>query len=167
MHVIIGCGNLYRKDDGIGVVVAHRLQSYFSKHPQSDLQIIEAGTNGIDVLFQAQGAAKLTIIDACSSDSEPGTIFHLSGRDLMNRPPPNFNPHNFRWDHAVHAGRIIFQDAFPQDIAVFLIEVFDTTFGENLSPGVAASVEKTCAMITSFIHESSHTPLSTQPSPTL
>lgn len=147
--------------------MAHRLQSYFSKHPQSDLQIFEAGTNGIDVLFQAQGAAKLTIIDACSSDSEPGTIFHLSGRDLMNQPPPNFNPHNFRWDHAVHAGRIIFQDAFPQDIAVFLIEVFDTTFGENLSPGVAASVEKTCAMITSFIHESSHTPLSTQPSPTL
>lgn len=49
MHVIVGCGNLYRKDDGIGVVVAQRLQSYFSKHPQSDLQIVEAGTNGNDV----------------------------------------------------------------------------------------------------------------------
>lgn len=147
--------------------MAHRLQAYFSKHPQSDLQIVEAGTNGIDVLFQAQGAAKLTIIDACSSDSEPGTIFHLSGRDLTKRPPPNFNPHNFRWDHAVQAGQIIFQDAFPQDITVFLIEVFDTTFGENLSPPVAASVEKTCAMLTSFIHESSHTPLPAQQSPTL
>ena len=167
MHVIIGCGNLYRKDDGIGVVVAHRLQSYFSKHPQSDLQIVEAGINGVDVLLQAQGANKLTIIDACSSDSEPGTIFHLSGHDLMKRPPPSFNPHNFRWDHAVHAGRIIFQDAFPQDIAVFLIEVFDTTFGENLSPAVTASVEKTCAMITSFIHESPRTHLSTQQSPIL
>ena len=167
MHVIIGCGNLYRKDDGIGVVVAHRLQSYFSKHPQSNLQIVEAGTNGIDVLLQAHGAGKLTLIDACYSGSEPGTVFHLSGHDLMNRPPPNFNPHNFRWDHAVHAGRIIFQDAFPQDITVFLIEVLDTTFGENLSPGVAASVEKTCAMIISFIHESSRPPLPTQQSPTL
>ncbi|MGB5054391.1 MAG: hydrogenase maturation protease [Nitrospirales bacterium] len=165
--MIIGCGNLYRKDDGIGVVVAHRLQSYFSKHPQSDLQIVEAGTNGIDVLLLAHGAGKLTIIDACSSDSEPGTIFHVSGLDLINQPSPSFNPHNFRWDHAVHAGRIIFQDEFPQDITVFLIEVFDTTFGENLSPAVAASVEKTCAMITSFIHESSRTPLPTQQSPTL
>lgn len=53
MHVIIGCRILYRKDDGIEVVVAHRLQSYFSQHPQSDLQIIEVGPNGIDVLFQA------------------------------------------------------------------------------------------------------------------
>lgn len=166
MHVIVGCGNLYRKDDGIGVVVAQRLQAYFSKHSQSDLKIIEAGTNGIDVLFQAHGAARLTIIDACSSDSEPGTIFHVSGRDLMKPFSPRFNPHNFRWDHALHAGRIIFQDGFPQDITVFLIEVFDTTFGENLSPAVAASVEKTCAMIISFIHESSHTPLPTQQSPT-
>ena len=147
--------------------MAHRLQSYFSHHPQSDLQIVEAGTNGIDVLLQAHGAGKLTLIDACSSGSEPGTVFHLSGHDLMNRPPQRFNPHNFRWDHAIHAGRIIFQDEFPQDITVFLIEVFDTTFGENLSPAVAASVEKTCAMITSFIHESSHTPLPTQQSPIL
>ena len=146
--------------------MAHRLQSYFSHHPQSDLQIIEAGTNGIDVLLQAHGAGKLTLIDACSSGSEPGTVFHLSGHDLMNRPPPHFNPHNFRWDHAIHAGRIIFHDAFPQDITVFLIEVSDTTFGENLSPDVAASVEKTCAMIISFIHASSP-PFPTQQSPTL
>lgn len=146
--------------------MAHRLQSYFSHHPQSDLQIVEAGTNGIDVLLQAHGAGKLTLIDACSSGSEPGTVFHLSGHDLMNRPPPNFNPHNFRWDHAIHAGRIIFHDAFPQDITVFLIEVSDTTFGENLSPDVAASVEKTCAMIISFIHASSP-PFPTQQSPTL
>ena len=158
MHVIIGCGNLYRKDDGIGVVVTQRLQSFFSKHPQSDLQIVEAGTNGIDVMLQAHGASKLTIIDACSSESEPGTIFQVSGLDLMNRPPSSFNPHNFRWDHAVHAGRIIFQDEFPQDITVFLIEVLDTTFGENLSPAVAASVEKVCALITSLIHKSAHSP---------
>ncbi|GJL58903.1 MAG: hypothetical protein NPIRA03_17600 [Nitrospirales bacterium] len=42
--------------------MAHRLQSYFSEHPQSDLQIIETGTNGIDVLLQAHGAANLTIM---------------------------------------------------------------------------------------------------------
>lgn len=162
MHVIIGCGNLYRTDDGIGVVVAQRLQSYFSKHPQSDLQIVEAGTNGIDVLLQAHGAGKLTIIDACSSGSEPGAIFQVSGLDLMKQPPPSFNPHNFRWDHAIHAGRIIFQDEFPQDITVFLIEVVDTTFGENLSPAVAASVEKVFALITSLIQQSAHTPHPTQ-----
>ncbi|MEO8325012.1 MAG: hydrogenase maturation protease [Nitrospirota bacterium] len=158
MHVIVGCGNLYRKDDGIGVVVAQRLQAYFSKHPQSDLQIVEAGTNGIDVLLQAHGASKLTIIDACSSGSEPGAVFQVSGPDLINQPFPSFNPHNFRWDHAVQAGRIIFQDEFPQDIIAFLIEVSDTTFGTDLSPAVAASVEKTFAMITSLIQQSAHTP---------
>ncbi len=146
--------------------MAHRLQSYFSKHPQSDLQIVEAGINGMDVLLQAHGASKLTIIDACSSDSEPGTIFHVSGLELMNRPPPSFHPHNFRWDHAVHAGRIIFQDEFPQDITVFLVEVFDTTFGENLSQAVAESVDRVCAMITSLIPESAHTPVPTQQSQT-
>ena len=166
MHVIIGCGNLYRKDDGIGVVVAHRLQSFFSQHPHPDLQIVEAGTNGIDVMLQAHGARKVTMIDACSSGSEPGAIFQIPGLALINQPPPGFSPHNFRWDHALHAGQIIFRDEFPQDITVFLIEVSDTTFGESLSPAVAASVDKVCAMITSLIHESAHTPVPTQQSQT-
>jgi hydrogenase maturation protease len=164
MHVIIGCGNLYRKDDGIGVVVAQQLQSYFSKHPHPDLQIVEAGTNGIDVMLQAHGASKLTIIDACSSGSKPGAVFQVPGLELINQPPPSFSPHNFRWDHALHAGRTIFQDEFPQDITVFLIEVSETTFGNCLTPAVAASVDKVCAMIQSLIHEDTHTPIPPQQS---
>lgn len=142
--------------------MAQRLQSFFSEHPHPDLQIFETGTNGIDVMLQAHGASKLTMIDACSSGSEPGTVFQVPGLQLVNQPPPGFSPHNFRWDHALHTGRILFQDEFPQDITVFLIEVFDTTFGENLSPAVAASVDRVCALITSLIHEDRLTPIPTQ-----
>ncbi|GJL70789.1 MAG: hypothetical protein NPIRA06_34240 [Nitrospirales bacterium] len=83
----------------------------------------------------------------------------LNDSSHINQPFSRFNPHNFRWwDHAVETGRIIFQDEFPQDITVFLIEVFDTTLGENLNQPVATFVDKVCAGIRSLIHKSRHFP---------
>ena len=45
---------------------------------------------------------------------------------------------------------------------IFLIDVFDTAYGEHLSPAVADSVEKVCNLITSLIQQSAQTP---HPSP--
>ena len=57
MLAVIGCGNLNRSDDGGGVIVAQRLLAQgFGPSPR--LRIFDAGTNGMDVLFQARGARK-------------------------------------------------------------------------------------------------------------
>ncbi|MEZ5934069.1 MAG: hydrogenase maturation protease [Alphaproteobacteria bacterium] len=139
MLTIIGCGNLNRSDDGVGVVVAQRLQAWLQERPVEGVRVFDAGTGGMEVMFQAKGASALIIVDACVSGSEPGAVFEVPGEELARKPAPSFNLHDFRWDDALYAGQRIFGDTFPDDIGVVLIEAASTDFGLDLSPAVEAA----------------------------
>lgn len=142
MLVIIGCGNLNRTDDGVGVVVAKRLQTCFQEYPHPDVRVYDAGTGGMEVMFQARHAQALILIDASVSGSAPGTMFKLPGHEVRHRPPPSYSLHNFRWDHALYAGRQIFGNSFPDEVTVYLIEASDTSFGLELSPPVKEAADR-------------------------
>ncbi len=150
MLAVIGCGNLNRSDDGIGVVVAQRLLA-LPLPPNAPVKIFDAGTNGMDILFQARGARKLVIVDASSSGSEPGAIFEVPGSELENKPAPSYTLHDFRWDHALYAGRRIWGDDFPTDVTVFLIEAASLGFGLDLSPPVLQAAETVTQRIAALL----------------
>ena len=152
--VVIGCGNLNRSDDAVGVRVVQRLRSRFANAPTTDLRIFDAGTGGMDVMFKARGARELIIVDACSSGSEAGAIFKLPGNEIDTAHEPAYSLHDFRWDHAVHAGRRIFGDDFPAALTVYLVEAGSLELGLDLTPAVAAAVEKVCDHVARQIHES-------------
>jgi hydrogenase maturation protease len=152
--VVIGCGNLNRSDDAVGVRVVQRLQSRFANASTADLRIFDAGTGGMDVMFKVRGARELIIVDACSSGSEAGAIFKLPGSEIDTAHEPGYSLHDFRWDHAVHAGRRIFGDDFPAALTVYLVEAGSLELGLDLTPAVAAAVEKVCDHVARQIHES-------------
>lgn len=130
---IIGCGNTNRCDDGAGSFVAAQLAESVSRRNFPQVQVFDAGTAGMDVMFQARGSDALIIIDACHTGSEPGAIFEIPGAELANVPDPGYNLHDFRWDHALYAGKRIFRDEFPDDVTVYLIEAKNLGFGLELS----------------------------------
>ncbi len=133
MLTVIGCGNLNRSDDGVGVIVARMLLEKFPGDTLKNTQIFDAGTDGMGVMFKARGSHSLIIIDASNTGSEPGAIFEVPGEEMEGKPPDSFNLHDFRWDHALYAGRKIFKDDFPGDIQVFLIEAKSLELGLELS----------------------------------
>ncbi|MFM9860682.1 hydrogenase maturation protease [Pseudoxanthobacter sp. M-2] len=145
MLVVIGCGNLVRCDDGVGVVVVQRLLA--GDPLPAGVKVFDAGTGGMEILFQARDATRLVVVDACRSGAEPGAVFEVPGSELESRPPPNLTLHDFRWDHALHAGRRIWKDAFPADVTVFLIEAKTLGYGLALSP----EVERAAAIVTARI----------------
>jgi len=151
---IIGCGNSNRSDDGAGVYVAQCLIRKLAENKRDDLRIFDAGTAGMDVMFQARGSSALIIIDANSSGSEPGVIFEVPGETLETCPEPSFGLHDFRWNHALFAGRKIFKEQFPKDITVYLIEAENLAFGLELSEVVKTAadrvIEKIMSRIASF-----------------
>ena len=142
MLTIIGCGNLNRCDDAVGVIIAQKLQQFILKNPCSNIRIYDCGTAGMEVMFQARGSQQLIIIDACSTNSEPGTIFEVPGQELESLPEPSYNLHDFRWDNALAAGRKIFQDDFPKAVTVYLIEAENLGLGLELSPTIEESSNK-------------------------
>ncbi|WP_026607803.1 hydrogenase maturation protease [Methylocapsa acidiphila] len=160
MLAVIGCGNLNRCDDGVGAIVAQRLLSR-GYESSGRLRIFDAGTNGMEVLFQARGAKKLVIVDACASGAEPGAVFEAPGSFLENHPEPSFTLHDFRWDHALYAGRRIWADEFPDDVTVFLVEAQTLDFGLELSEPVAKAAEIVATRVSAMIDAY----LATEPAP--
>ena len=151
MFTVIGCGNPNRSDDGVGTVVARKLLEKYSDQSVSDLQIFDAGTDGMGVMFQAKGSSSLIIVDACTTGEEPGAIYAVPGTELEGKPPDSYNLHDFRWDHALYAGRQIFKDEFPGDVLVYLIQAKSLDFGLGLSSEVEKAATKVISKISTTI----------------
>lgn len=75
--VVLGIGNLLMKDDGIGVHAIQALEGHLPK----DVQLVDGGTAGCDLLPYMTGAEKVVIIDAIKGGDEPGTIYRLTPQD--------------------------------------------------------------------------------------
>lgn len=142
MLTIIGCGNLNRSDDGVGVVIAQRLQQYLAEHPNPNVRVYDCGTAGMEVMFQARGSKQLIILDASATGSEPGAIFKVPSSELEALPEPSYSLHDFRWDHALAVGRKIFREDFPEDVTVYLIEAESLDFGLELTSVVERSAQR-------------------------
>ncbi len=153
MLVVIGCGNLNRSDDAAGVRVVQQLQRDFEGSLPADVKLFDAGTGGMEVMFQARGASALIIVDACRSGSEVGAVFRLPGSEINTVHEPSYSLHDFRWDHAMHAGRRIFGTAFPTDLTVYLIEAGSLELGTELSAPVSRGVARVCEHIARAIRE--------------
>ena len=151
MLTIIGCGNLNRSDDGVGVLVAQRLQTYLQENPIPAVRVFDCGTAGIDVMFQARGSEELIIIDASRTGSEPGAIYEVPGEVLEKLPEPSYNLHDFRWDHAIATGRKIFKDSFPTKVTVYLIEAQNLDFGWTVSAPVEKAANTVVQTITATL----------------
>jgi hydrogenase maturation protease len=112
------------------------------------IRLLDAGTDGMSVMFAACGCDALIIVDACLAGAEAGAIFEVPGAELAAAPPrDSFTLHDFRWDHALHAGRRMFAADFPAEVSVFLIQAGRVDLGIGLSPAVKDAAGRVAAII--------------------
>jgi hydrogenase maturation protease len=102
-------------------------------------------------MFAARGCRRLILVDACRSGAEPGAVFEVPGSELVDGDGPPIGTHDFRWDHAIAAGRRIYGDAFPADVTVFLIEAETLGFGVGLAPRVEAAASTVADRIAALL----------------
>ena len=149
---IIACGNPNRRDDGAGAEVLRLLRSDETLGPRrAAVRLLDAGTDGMAVMFAAKGCGLLIIVDACRSGSESGAVFEVPGGELEQPPRSSFNLHDFRWDHALFAGRQMFAADFPSDVRVFLIEAENLDLGIGLSEKVSGAARKVADRIRDIV----------------
>ena len=72
--LVLGVGNCILSDEGLGVHLAKRLQE--EKFP-ANVEIMDGGTQGLELLSYMDDVAKLIIIDCVKAGAEPGSIFRF------------------------------------------------------------------------------------------
>ena len=70
--LVLGLGNILLKDEGIGVHVIRELQGLALPE---NVEVIDGGTAGLDMLLSQEGSYKLIVIDAARAGGKPGTIY--------------------------------------------------------------------------------------------
>lgn len=149
--LIIGCGNLLRGDDAVGPVLVRHL---WELGLPADVRCADGGTGGMDVAFQMRGVRHVILVDACTSGSEPGSIFRLPGEAVEHLPPlGGINLHAFRWDHALSFAHWLLKDEYPHYISVYLIEAKSLVIGEPLSEPVDAAMRKLAKILLAEISQ--------------
>ncbi len=77
--LILGIGNLLLKDEGFGV---HVVQKMMAMSLPDDVELMDGGTMGIDLLYHIEGRKKVIAIDVVKADSRPGTLYRFTDKDI-------------------------------------------------------------------------------------
>jgi hydrogenase maturation protease len=146
--VVLGCGNPNRSDDGAGPRVIALLRG--SGLPPK-VRLFDVGTDGMTAMYRARGATHLVVVDARVPLGNPGAVYEVPGEVLAAPPAKGAGLHEFRWDHALYAGRRIYGDAYPATVVVLLIEAASLDLGLTLSPAVEASALRVAGRVQGLI----------------
>lgn len=77
--LILGVGNILLKDEGVGVHAAKRMMNM--PFPEN-VEVIDGGTAGLDLLLFIKGRKKIVVVDCVRGGGKPGTIYRLVPEDL-------------------------------------------------------------------------------------
>jgi hydrogenase maturation protease len=145
---VIGVGNDYRSDDGVGIVIARRLRAQLP----AEVKIIEANGEGVSLLDAWQGANSVVLLDAARSGGRAGRIYRF---DASTEPIPsaffNYSTHAFSVAEAVELSRVLNQ--LPPHLIVYGIEGSTFKAGIGLSPAVDAAATSVITQVVRDVRE--------------
>ncbi len=135
--LILGVGNILLSDDGVGVHVVHRLAETIEFPPE--VEILDGGTKGMDLLHFLEGVSHLLIIDAVETGGAPGTTARLTGDQVPAYLSIKMSPHEIGLPDMLFAAQL--RDIYPEEVVVLGVQPATTDVGLELSAPVAAQVD--------------------------
>lgn len=89
--VVIGLGNPLMGDDGLGLAVLDTLRTGYAFPP--DVELVDGGTWGMNLLPVIEDADELILIDAIDVGETPGTFVRLEHHRLPRYLATKISPH--------------------------------------------------------------------------
>jgi hydrogenase maturation protease len=137
--LVAGVGNIFLRDDGFGVEVAHRLLA----GPLPDgVKVVDYGIRGLHLAYELlDGYEELVIVDALPRGGAPGTVyvFEPAAGDDAAEPPP-MDGHDMTPQAVLSLVRAM--GGTLGGVVVVGCEPADVTDGMGLSAPVAAAVDE-------------------------
>lgn len=139
---LIGIGNPYRHDDGIGWEIVNQLKR---EHlPQA--MVIEATGEGATLIEAMKDKSIVFVFDAVYSDAEPGSVFRFeANKESIPTQFFNYSTHSFSVAEAIEMARALNQ--LPERLIVYGVEGKDFDGGLGLSEEVKRAIPKLVELV--------------------
>ena len=135
--LILGVGNLLMSDEGVGVHVIQKLVERYEL--PEEVQVLDGGTLGMDLLYYLEGTENLLLIDAVETRKEPGTIIRLEDDEVPAFLSMKMSPHQIGVPDMLAAAKL--KDVFPKRLVLWGIQPELLEIGLDLSSTVEAKVD--------------------------
>lgn len=114
---IVGAGHWLITHDRIGPRVLEMVQGRYGP----DVELVDAGTSGLDLLDHLHGQDLMFVVDACVYDGEPGEVRVLEP-DLDAPPTRETSVHQIGPLEALRIGKHLYPERMPRRILLILVE---------------------------------------------
>ena len=127
---VLGIGNIILRDEGFGVRAMEYLDEHF-RFPY-DVQLLDGGTLGPELLHFVTGTEKLLILDAVSGEGLPGTVYRFEDDAVMAHFQEKLSSHEIGIQDVL-AWLTVTDRAIP-NVVVLGMQPYEVTAGLSLSP---------------------------------
>ena len=147
--LVIGVGNEFRGDDGVGRHVARELQR---RNPEG-ATIRESGGESFSLIEMWANAKKVILVDAIQSRTEPGTLqrFDVSQEAVPVEILSHCSTHGSSVPEAVELARSL--DRLPPQMVLYGIEALHFDHGNALSSFARRAVDEVVDQILAELAE--------------
>jgi hydrogenase maturation protease len=142
--VVIGVGNLYRRDDGVGPAVAARVAAALGPEDHPDVRVCEHDGEPAGLLDRWDGAEIAILVDSVRTGAAPGTEHRIALDDIGALAAAG-STHGLGIGEAFALARAV--DRLPPTLVVYGIEAGDTGDGLGLGAAVAAAADRVATEI--------------------
>ena len=141
---IIGFGNKYRSDDGIGIRVVEELRKLDSFR---NIDIIDGGTSGTDLIFLVKDCRKIIIIDAIDAGQNVGDVVNIQISDVeefIKRDYKSLSLHDLNLADIL---KLIKALKINADISIIGVKPKKMDFGDKLSTEIEKKIPEIISLV--------------------
>ena len=138
---VLAVGNLLLQDDGVGI---HALRELEKLELPPEVELVDGGTAGVDLLPIIEEAENLIVIDAVRGGCEPGAVYRLPWEALQETREEALSLHQVGFLEVMELAA--YRGCAPSAVIIG-IEPAVIDWGLELSPAVARVLPKVVEVV--------------------
>jgi hydrogenase maturation protease len=135
---LIGVGNILLRDEGVGVHVINAIKRRYTF--SSDVEIVDGGTMGLDLLPIIEGKDKVLIVDAVDFGEKPGYIGMIEKDDIPSVLNTKLSVHHINLSDVFFALKLM--GTYPSEICLIGIQPQSIDVGLNMTDEINDKVDE-------------------------
>ncbi len=135
--IVLGLGNLLNCDEGVGVYALRQLAARQAS-AVSEVEYLDGGTLGLNLLPLVEESSHLLLLDAVSAGQPPGTVVELHRDEIPLYSGVKLSQHQLTFQEVL--GLALFRGKLPDHLYLIGVQPDDLSIGVELSPCVAEAL---------------------------
>lgn len=138
--IVLGLGNILNRDEGAGIYALKELEKLLPASWKKEVELIDGGVLGLDLLPYVEQATHLLILDAADLKGEPGEIKEFLTEEIPTFFTGKISWHQLGFQEVLEVARV--RGHLPEKIHLIGIQPGDLKAGLGLSPDLNLSIRE-------------------------